>query len=79
MVEKLYRTYRDNTYRVCLAVTRDPALAEEAVQQCWKGVLRRAARHIGPKASPRHKPHKKPSAAQTVPERGRQIWLLFRS
>ena len=44
MVEKLYRTYRDNTYRVCLAVTRDPALAEEAVQQCWEGVLRRAAR-----------------------------------
>ena len=43
-MEKLYRTYRDNTYRVCLAVTRDPALAEEAVQQCWEGVLRRAAR-----------------------------------
>ena len=43
-MEKLYRTYRDNTYRVCLAVTRDPILAEEAVQQCWEGVLRRAAR-----------------------------------
>ncbi len=43
-MEELYRTYRDNTYRVCLAVTRDPALAEEAVQQCWEGVLRRAAR-----------------------------------
>lgn len=44
MVEQLYRAYRDNTWRVCLAVTRDPQLAEEAVQQCWEGVLRRAAR-----------------------------------
>ncbi len=41
-MKRFYSIYRDNTFRVCLSILKNQALAEEANQQCWENLMRRS-------------------------------------
>ena len=52
-LSELYDRYQALMYGLALRITRDPALAQDAVQEAFVGVWRNASRYSGSKASVR--------------------------
>ena len=52
-LSELYDRYQGLMYGLALRITRDPALAQDAVQEAFVGVWRNASRYSGSKASVR--------------------------